>query len=89
MNANRPCSEANPSRRGVLMAGLGASAVVLGQRAHAQTEQKLLTRAIPHSGEQLPIVGLGTAVSFPSADDGAAAGAQGRSSMRWSPAAAS
>ena len=27
-----------------------------------------MTRPIPHSGEELPIVGLGTAVSFPSAD---------------------
>jgi aryl-alcohol dehydrogenase-like predicted oxidoreductase len=51
------------------MAGLGASALVLGQRAHAQTDRPLLTRPIPHSGEALPIVGLGTAVSFPSADE--------------------
>ena len=28
-----------------------------------------MTRPIPHSGEELPIVGLGTAVSFPSADE--------------------
>ena len=29
----------------------------------------MVTRPIPHSGEQLPIVGLGTAVSFPSANE--------------------
>jgi aryl-alcohol dehydrogenase-like predicted oxidoreductase len=36
--------------------------------AFAQSDKPLLTRAIPHSGEKLPVVGLGTAVSFPSAD---------------------
>ena len=40
----------------------------IGGRLLAQTERPMLTRAIPHSGEQLPVVGLGTAVSFPSAD---------------------
>jgi aryl-alcohol dehydrogenase-like predicted oxidoreductase len=38
-------------------------------RAMAQTDQPLQSRPIPHSGEQLPVVGLGTAVSFPSAGD--------------------
>jgi len=33
-----------------------------------------MTRPIPHSGEQLPIVGLGTAVSFPSANESQRAG---------------
>jgi hypothetical protein len=36
--------------------------------AFAQSEKPLLTRPIPHSNERLPAVGLGTAVSFPSAD---------------------
>jgi aryl-alcohol dehydrogenase-like predicted oxidoreductase len=36
--------------------------------AFGQSEKPLLTRPIPHSGEQLPAVGLGTAVSFPEAD---------------------
>ena len=35
---------------------------------HKNTES-VMTRPIPHSGEELPIVGLGTAVSFPSADE--------------------
>ena len=58
-----------PSRRSVLAAGLAASALAMVCRADAQEGKPLLTRAIPHSGEQLPIVGLGTAVSFPSADE--------------------
>jgi len=37
--------------------------------AKAQAPAPLITRPIPHSGEQLPVVGLGTAVSFPSADE--------------------
>jgi hypothetical protein len=36
-----------------------------------------MTRPIPHSGEQLPIVGLGTAVSFPSADESQRAALKG------------
>ena len=56
------------SRRSVLAAGVALSASWLARRAQAQADKPLLTRAIPHSGEQLPVVGLGTAVSFPSAD---------------------
>jgi aryl-alcohol dehydrogenase-like predicted oxidoreductase len=55
-------------RRRVLAVGLAASALAMVRPARAQEDKPLLTRAIPHSGEQLPIVGLGTAVSFPSAD---------------------
>jgi len=36
--------------------------------ASAQSDRPAILRAIPHSNEQLPVVGLGTAVSFPSAD---------------------
>jgi aryl-alcohol dehydrogenase-like predicted oxidoreductase len=57
------------SRRSVLAAGLVASAYWLVGRSQALTPASVMTRAIPHSGEQLPIVGLGTAVSFPSADE--------------------
>jgi aryl-alcohol dehydrogenase-like predicted oxidoreductase len=56
------------SRRSVLTAGAALSASLLARRAQAQAGNPLLTRAIPHSGEQMPIIGLGTAVSFPSAD---------------------
>ena len=57
------------SRRSVLAAGLVVSASWLVGRSQAQTPESVMTRPIPHSGEELPIVGLGTAVSFPSADE--------------------
>src|SRR5262245_42103974 len=51
------------SRRSVLAAGLAVSSSWLVGRSQAQTPESVMTRPIPHSGEQLPIVGLGTAVS--------------------------
>jgi aryl-alcohol dehydrogenase-like predicted oxidoreductase len=57
------------SRRSVLAAGLVVSASWLVGRSQAQTPESVMTRPIPHSGEQLPVVGLGTAVSFPSANE--------------------
>jgi aryl-alcohol dehydrogenase-like predicted oxidoreductase len=57
------------SRRSVLAACLAVSASWLVGRSQAQTPESVMTRPIPHSGEQLPIVGLGTAVSFPSANE--------------------
>ena len=69
MGNNRTSYLAQPSRRAVLAASLGISASWLARSAQAQVIEPLLTRTIPHSGEQLPIVGLGTAVSFPSADE--------------------
>jgi aryl-alcohol dehydrogenase-like predicted oxidoreductase len=61
---------ANPTRRAVLASGLAASALAMTTGALAQSDKPVVTRPIPHSGEQLPVVGLGTAVSFPSADEG-------------------
>jgi len=58
-----------PSRRSVLATGLTLSASWLAGTSNAQTSEPLTTRPIPHSGEKLPVVGLGTAVSFPSADE--------------------
>lgn len=58
-----------PSRRQVLRLGLAASAVTMTRAAHGQADQSLIARPIPHSGEPLPVVGLGTAVSFPSANE--------------------
>lgn len=55
------------SRRRVLGAGAGAAlAAVLAQvpRAARAAEEPLRTRAIPRSGEQLPVVGIGTAIIF-------------------------
>ena len=57
------------SRRLVLAAGVAVSASWLVGRSQAQIPESVMTRPIPHSGEQLPIVGLGTAVSFPSANE--------------------
>jgi aryl-alcohol dehydrogenase-like predicted oxidoreductase len=58
-----------PSRRSVLATGLILTASLLTGVSKAQTREPVMTRAIPHSGEKLPVVGLGTAVSFPSADE--------------------
>jgi len=57
------------SRRSVLAAGLAVSSSWLVGRSQAQNPESVMTRPIPHSGEELAIVGLGTAVSFPSADE--------------------
>ena len=77
MNTSSGSPMSGPSRRSVLTVGLTLSASLVAEVSKAQTREPMTTRSIPHSGEQLPVVGLGTAVSFPSADAGAAAGAQG------------
>ena len=69
MGINRISLSEQPCRRAVLATGLGITASWFARSAPAQASEPLLTRAIPHSGEQVPIVGLGTAVSFPSADE--------------------
>lgn len=46
-----------------------AGAGLLARPAFAQTEQPLLTRVIPSSGERVPAVGLGTASIFNSANE--------------------
>ncbi len=52
------------TRRDMLIfgAGLAASATLSG--VHAQAAAPVLTRAIPRSGEKLPVIGLGTAIIF-------------------------
>lgn len=65
---SRTLAFAQPSRRTVLAGGLALSASSFAARVNAQPVDPIMTRPIPHSGEQLPVVGLGTAVSFPSAD---------------------
>lgn len=57
------------SRRALLGVGLAMSGSWFAGNAKAQAPAALITRPIPHSGEQLPVIGLGTAVSFPSADE--------------------
>jgi aryl-alcohol dehydrogenase-like predicted oxidoreductase len=62
-----------PSRRQVLHAGLGVAAGSLAGWAspsHAQSGSALAVRAIPHSGEQIPVIGLGTANEFMMPQDG-------------------
>jgi aryl-alcohol dehydrogenase-like predicted oxidoreductase len=68
MSESRNLWSAPASRRTVLATGLAASTLAVTRFAQAQVAKPLVTRPIPHSGEQLPVVGLGTAVSFPSAD---------------------
>jgi aryl-alcohol dehydrogenase-like predicted oxidoreductase len=57
-----------PSRRAVLTAGLEIALAPLAGYATSALAQSgspaLATRAIPHSGEQLPVIGLGTANDF-------------------------
>jgi len=64
------------SRRAVLRAGLGIASGALASRAlpgHAQSgSSDLATRAIPHSGERIPVIGLGTANDFQVAQQGEA-----------------
>jgi aryl-alcohol dehydrogenase-like predicted oxidoreductase len=57
------------SRRSMLSTALALSASCLTRGATAQAHEPLMTRAVPHSGEKLPVVGLGTATSFPSATE--------------------
>jgi len=57
------------SRRETLALLLGGASAAWGLKASAQgpstrSAPRLITRPIPHSGEQLPIVGLGTAIVF-------------------------
>jgi aryl-alcohol dehydrogenase-like predicted oxidoreductase len=65
-----PCGSAQlgQSRRAVV-AGLALSLSGFTRHAHAQPQAPLIARAIPHSGEQLPVIGLGTAVNFQSPDE--------------------
>jgi len=60
-------SRTDPSRRRVLAAGAGvalASVFARFPRAARASDEPLETRPIPHGGEQLPIVGIGTAIIF-------------------------
>ena len=57
----------NVLRRRILTAGAGSAlATAMGplSLAFGAAEQPLQTRPIPHSGEQLPIVGIGTRMAF-------------------------
>ena len=58
----------NPQRRQMLAATGALALAPIGSRL-AEAQEALATRAIPHSGERLPIVGIGTAVIFDYKDD--------------------
>lgn len=49
-------------REGLTLALGGAAALALGRPAAAQS--RLITRAIPKSGERLPVIGLGSSATF-------------------------
>src|SRR3984885_14847452 len=55
------------SRRRILQGAFGIAAgslLDLTPPVFAQTESPIATKAIPHSGEKLPVIGLGTANDF-------------------------
>jgi diketogulonate reductase-like aldo/keto reductase len=56
------------SRRNVLKLGTGLSVAVIARETLAQTTAPMLKRPIPHSGEMIPVIGLGTANNFGNAD---------------------
>jgi len=69
LEAPVPGSDRVHSRRAILASALVLSASSVAQRVLAQAGRSPITRAIPHSGERLPVVGLGTAVRFSAPED--------------------
>ena len=59
----------NPKRRHVLTAGAALAALPWLPQTALAAETPIITRPIPHGGEPLPIVGIGTAVIFDFQDD--------------------
>src|ERR1700744_5871814 len=62
----------DPSRRGLLQGagGLLIGAMAGSAKALAETDTAVATKPIPHSGEALPVIGLGTANEFMVAPEG-------------------
>ena len=58
-------------RRTLAATGIAAIAGLLGRLPSAAAQEPLATRPIPHSGERLPVVGIGTAVIFDYQNDAA------------------
>jgi aryl-alcohol dehydrogenase-like predicted oxidoreductase len=52
------------TRRSALQLSMGAAVALMCDRLRADTSGKLITRRIPSSGEELPIVGIGTSRRF-------------------------
>jgi len=59
------------SRRRILAAGGAAALGAALPRSARAAEQSLRTRPIPHSGEELPVIGIGTAIIFDFENDAA------------------
>src|SRR3954471_14794636 len=51
-------------REATRLIGGGAAALLVSPTMRAQEKQSMLQRAIPSSGEKLPVIGLGTAGPF-------------------------
>lgn len=73
MSSAVPFNPRRLSRRAMLAlgAGLGAAAALGMAPALPQGAKPVLTRKIPRSGEQLPVIGLGTAIVFDIGGDAA------------------
>jgi aryl-alcohol dehydrogenase-like predicted oxidoreductase len=52
------------TRRSALQLSMGAAVALMCDRLVADTKTKLITRRIPSSGEELPIIGIGTSRRF-------------------------
>jgi len=77
----KECLDMAPSRRGLFAfgVGLGAALGLPGRERLAKAQagaSPLLTRAIPRSGEPLPVIGLGTSGVFDIGDDPGQRGAR-------------
>ena len=63
-------------RRALCLAGLSVPALLLPAVAAQSQPTPMLTRAIPRTGEAMPVVGLGTAAGFEAGADDATKRAQ-------------
>jgi diketogulonate reductase-like aldo/keto reductase len=61
--------ETNPTRRAVIRAIAASAAAAMFRPLSALAHSAPITRPIPSSGEQLPVVGLGTWITFNVGDD--------------------
>ena len=52
------------TRRSALQLSMGAAVALMCDRVLAETKGKIVTRKIPSSGEELPIIGIGTSRRF-------------------------
>ena len=67
-NANKPMGR----RSAIALLAGGVGTLMFAHESDAQTQRGVITRRIPSSGEELPVVGLGTWITFNVGDDTAA-----------------